>query len=112
MFEAIGGLLGRISIYVAVVLGLVAVYFLWVAFREWRASARAVFGVERDVATSEMMGAVSRAGILILIGIVVFGLGWLGGQSESAEVSQATRTPVPTTPVIATVTPGSGEPSK
>jgi len=110
MFEAIGGLLGRISIYVAVALGLVAVYFLWVAFREWRARVRAVFGVERDVATSEMMGAVSRAGMLILIGLVVFGLGWLGQQSESAEVSQTTRTPAPTTSVIATVTPGSGEP--
>jgi hypothetical protein len=110
MFEAIGGLLGRISIYVAVALGLVAVYFLWVAFREWRARVRAVFGVERDVATSEMMGAVSRAGILILIGIVVFGLGWLGQQSESEEASQTSRTPAPTTSVIATVTPGSGEP--
>lgn len=111
MFEAIGGFLGRIAIYVAALLGLAALYFLWIAFREWRASARAMFGVERDIAASEMIGAISRAGVLVFIGLIVLGLGRLGAESDS-EAVQATRPPATTTaPVVATTSPGSVEPT-
>jgi hypothetical protein len=111
MFGAIGSFLGRIAIYVTAFLGLIALYFLWAAFREWRAGVRAVFGVERDIARSEMIGAISRAGGFVLIGLLVFGLGWLGQQAESdGETAGATQLPAQTAPVAPTVTPGSDEP--
>jgi hypothetical protein len=112
MLEAVGGFLGRISVYITALLGVIALYFLWVAFREWRASTRAVFGVERDVASSEMIGAVSRAGIFVVAGVLVLGLGWFGQQSESdEEIVQATRAPSPTLSLEATLTPGIGQPT-
>jgi hypothetical protein len=112
MIEAIGSFLGRIAIYVTALLGLIALYFLWVAFREWRASRRAMFGVERDIAASEMMGAIARAGVLVVIGLLVVGLGWLGRQSASdGETAQATRPPLQTTPGATAATPGSTLPS-
>jgi hypothetical protein len=67
-----------------------------------------MFGVERDIAESEMVGAIVRAGIVVFVGVLVMGMGWLGQQqAESAE--RATRTPPlpsPTFPVVATVGPG------
>jgi hypothetical protein len=111
MFGAIGSFLGRVAIYVTAFLGLIALYFLWAAFREWRAGARAVFGVERDIARSEMIGSISRAGGFVLIGLLVFGLGWLGQQAESdGETAGATQLPAQTTPVMTTATPELAEP--
>lgn len=112
MFQTIGDFLGQVAVYIAALLGLVALYFLWVAFREWRTGTRATFGVERDIANSEMIGAITRAGVLIFVGLLVVGLGWVGRQSESDDTAaQGTRPPVPTTPTVATLTPGSAAPA-
>jgi hypothetical protein len=111
MIGAIGSFLGRFAIYITALLGLVALYFVWNAFHEWRAGRRAMFGVERDIAASEMIGAISRAGLFIFAGLLIFVLGWLGQQVDSDDqTAQATRPAVSTAPVIATATPGLGEP--
>ncbi len=114
MLETIGKLLGGIAIYITALLGLIALFFLWVAFREWRAGSRAVFGVERDIAASEMVGALARAGGVAVIALLVFGLGALGRQAESEEgqTAQATRRPqgTPAVAPAATFTPGGVEP--
>lgn len=111
MIGAIGSFLGRFAIYITVLLGLIALYFVGVAFREWRAGKRAMFGVERDIAASEMVGAISRAGLLVFVGLLVFALGWLGQQAESDDqTAQATQPPASTAPVLATATPGAAEP--
>jgi hypothetical protein len=110
MIGAIGSFLGRFAIYITALSGLVALYFVWNAFHEWRAGRRAMFGVERDIAASEMIGAISRAGLFVLAGLVIFALGWLGQQADSDDQkAQATRPPASTAPVIATATPGVGE---
>lgn len=115
MLETIGRLVGNVAVYVTAVLGIIALYFLWQAFREWRAGTRAVFGVERDIATSEMLGALARAGVIAVIALAVLGVGALGRQagSESGEQAQATRAPQGTTPVVpvATFTPGGVQPA-
>ncbi len=107
MIETIGGFVGRVAIYITAGLGVVALYFLWVAFREWRAGGRTVFGVERDIAESEMVGAIVRAGFVVFIGVLVFGLGWLGRQQAESEdeKTQSPRAPTPTFPALATVGP-------
>jgi hypothetical protein len=112
MLESIAGFLGNIAVYITALLGLVAVYFLWVAFREWRAGQRAVFGIERDIATSEMMGALARAGIVVVVGLVVFGLGQLGQEVEPVEDEpvQPTQPPLATISVFGTATPVLGTP--
>jgi hypothetical protein len=114
MLETIGRFLGNVASYIVALLALVALYYLWVAFREWRAGARAAFGIERDIATSEMVGAVVRAGGVVILGLVVLGLGQLGERAgeSSAGTPQQTRlpTPLPTTSVFETLTPQSGEP--
>lgn len=108
MIEAIGDFLAGIAVYLTAVFGLVALYFLWVAFREWRTSNRAVFGVERDIAVSEMLGAISRAGIFVVIGLLIFALGWAGQQSEADVDNQIQPTtsgpPTATFPILATET--------
>jgi hypothetical protein len=107
MLGTIGGFIGRVSVYITAGLGLVALYFLWVAFREWRASGRTMFGVERDIAESEMIGAIVRAGVVVLVAVLVFGAGLLGRQADSDdEKAQSTRAPTPTFPPVATVAPG------
>ena len=112
MLESIGGFLGSISLYITLLLGLIALYFCWVAFREWRTRARAMFGVERDIAASEMTGAISRAGVLIFVGLLIFGLGQAGRSIESDdETAQSTRSPLQTAQVVKTVTPNPGEPT-
>jgi hypothetical protein len=113
MLETIANLVGDLAVYIAVLLGLVALYFLWVAFREWRVAQRAFFGVERDIAYSEMMGALARAGVVIVIGIVVFAVGQLGQQVEPTEeaAAQPTQVPVQTISVFQTPTPISGTPA-
>jgi len=102
MLESIGDFLSSVAIYIAALLGLVAAYFLWVALREWRSGSRAYFGVERDIAQSEMIGAILRAGAFVIFAALVLGLGWLGGQAESpageqADGSQPTATALPGT---------------
>ncbi len=112
MLETIGNFLGGIAVYIAALLGLVALYFLWVAVREWRASRQAAFGIERDMAASEMFGAVARAGVVVVVGIVVLAAGRLGEQideSSSDTTPGRTRTPVPTVSVLQTLTPAPGE---
>lgn len=113
MLETIANLLGDIAVYIAALLGLVTLYFLWIAFREWRTAQRALFGVERDIAYSEMMGALARAGTVLVIGIVVLGLGQLGQQVETSEepTVQATQAPVATLSVFETPTTWSGSPA-
>jgi hypothetical protein len=113
MLETIANLVGDLAVYIAALLGLVAFYFLWVAFREWRVAQRAFFGVERDIAYSEMMGALARAGVVIVIGIVVFAVGQLGQQVEPVEeaAAQPTQMPVQTISVFQTPTPDSGSPA-
>jgi hypothetical protein len=67
-----------------------------------------MFGVERDIAESEMVGAIVRAGIVVFVGVLVMGVGWLG-QQQAESVERATKTPLlptPTFPVVATVGPG------
>jgi hypothetical protein len=109
MLDTIGNLLGDIAVYIAALLGLVALYFLWVAFREWRSGRRAMFGVERDIAASEMMGSLGRAAIVIFVGLVVLGLGQLGKDETSDETTGRTTQPTPpTAPVAGTPTPGPG----
>jgi hypothetical protein len=112
MLESIGNFLSSIAIYIAALSGLVAAYFLWVAFREWRSGSRAYFGVERDIAQSEMIGAILRAGAFVIFAALVLGLGWLGGQAESptgeaADGSQPTATALPGTPA----TPDASQPT-
>jgi hypothetical protein len=113
MIETIGGIIGRVAIYITAGLGVVALYFLWVAFREWRAGGRTVFGVERDIAESEMVGAIVRAGFVVFIGVLVFGLGWLGRQQAESEdeKAQSPRAPTPTFPAMATVAPETTDPA-
>lgn len=113
MLETIANFLGDIAVYIAALLGLVALYFLWVAFREWRAAQRAFFGVERDIAYSEMMGALARAGIVVAIGIVVFGVGQVGQQIEPVEETtpDATKPPIATISVFETPEPALGSPA-
>jgi hypothetical protein len=113
MLETIANLLGDIAVYVAALLGLIALYFLWAAFREWRAGQRAVFGVERDIAYSEMMGALGRAGVVVVIGIAVFAIGQLGQQVEPSEepTARATQSPMVTASLFGTSTPQSGSPA-
>ncbi len=107
MLGTIGGFIGRVAVYITAGLGLVALYFLWVAFREWRASGRTMFGVERDIAESEMIGAVVRAVVVVFAGVLIFGVGLLGQQAESEDqTAQAPRAPTPTFPSMATVAPG------
>lgn len=107
MLGTIGGFIGRVSVYITAGLGLAALYFLWVAFREWRASGRTMFGVERDIAESEMIGAILRAGVVVVVAVLVFGAGVLGRQADSDDQkAQATRAPTPTFPSMATVAPG------
>jgi hypothetical protein len=114
MLESIGNFVGGVAIYIAALLGVVAVYFLWVAFREWRAGARAAFGIERDIATSEMVGAVVRAAGVVILGVIVLALGQVGQQvGESGDTPPENGTPRPTAqatnPVLATSTPQVGE---
>lgn len=112
MLETIGRFLGNIALYVAVLLALVALYFLWIAFREWRSSTRAAFGIERDIAISEMMGAVARAGIVIVVGAVVLVLGQVGqriGEPSDDTSAEATQTVPSALPEQGTATPGTGE---
>lgn len=113
MLETIGNLLGNIAAYIAAVLGLVALFFVWTAIREWRAGARAAFGIERDIATSEMIGAIGRAGVVVFVGLIVLGLGQLGQRVESEEETpvQASRTPLPTVSVFEDLTPESDVPA-
>ena len=111
MLETIGRFLGNVAPYAAVLLGLVTLYFLWVAAREWQAAQRAAFGIERDIATSEMIGALGRAAVVIFAGLVVLGLGRLGervGESDKA-AAEPTRPIVTTAPGVRTPTPGAGE---
>ena len=112
MLETIGNFLGGIAVYIAALLGLVALYFLWVAAREWRTSRQAAFGIERDMAASEMVGAVARAGVVVVVGIVVLAAGRLGERIEepsSDTTPGTTRTPIPTVSVLQTLTPAPGE---
>lgn len=106
MLETIGKFVGSVAVYVTAVLGVIALYFLWQAVREWRAGSRAVFGVERDMATSEMLGALSRAGVVAVIALAVLGIGALGRGAEDKE-PLPTQTPAPTAavPAVATWTP-------
>ncbi len=113
MLETIANLVGDIAVYIAALLGLVALYFFWAAFREFRAARRAFFGVERDIAYSEMMGALARAGVVVVIGIVVFAVGQLGQQVEPEEevVVQPTQPPAATISVFSTPTQALGSPA-
>lgn len=90
MLETIGGFLSQISNFIAIACGLAAAYFLYVTLREWRVKLRAAFGVERDIAQSEMVGSVIRAAIFVSLGVAIFGLGWLGGQAKSEEPDSTT----------------------
>jgi hypothetical protein len=110
MLETIGNLLGDVAVYIAALLGLVALYFLWVAFREWRSGRRAMFGVERDIAASEMMGAFVRAVIVAFVALILLGLGQLGQDKAADETGGQTAQPTsPTAAVQGTLTPGPGE---
>lgn len=113
MIETIGDFIGRAAIYVTAGLGVVALYFLWVAFREWRASGRTVFGVERDIAESEMVGAIIRAGVVVFVGVLVLGMGWLAQQQAEpdGQTAQSPRSPTPTFPMVATTAPETIEPT-
>lgn len=113
MLETIGNFLSNIAIYVAALLGLAALYFIWVTLREWQSGRRAAFGVERDMASSEMAGAIARAAVVIFLGLVVLGLGRLGQKPESSggTEARATQPAAPTTSALATPTQGSGEPA-
>jgi hypothetical protein len=106
MLENVANLLGDIAIYIAALLGLVVLYFLWGAFREWRTARRSVFGIERDIAYSEMMGALARAAGVVVIAIAIFAVGRLGQQAEPTEEAsvEATQQPVGTISVVATPT--------
>lgn len=106
MLETIANILGNIAIYGAVLLGFVVLYFLWVAFREWRAGQRAAFGVERDMATSEMVGALLRAAGVFVIVVILLGVGQLNPEEEpTGEASeQPTRPPIATISVFGTAT--------
>jgi hypothetical protein len=107
MLGTIGGFIGHVAVYITAGLGLVALYFLWVSFREWRAGGRTMFGVERDIAESEMIGAIIRAGVVVFVAVLVFGAGLLGRQAESdKQTTQSPRAPTPTFPQVATVAPG------
>jgi hypothetical protein len=110
MLETIGNLLGDVAVYVAALLGLVALYFLWIAFREWRTGQRATFGIERDIARSEMMGAIARAAGVVLLGVLVYALGQLGHPSEPSDEPsvQATQPSIATISVLATPTQAPG----
>ena len=88
MLETITDLLGGIAVYITALLGLVALYFLWVAFREWQAGRRAAFGIERDMARSEMVGALARASVVVVVGLFVYALGQLGQDAASESVDQ------------------------
>jgi hypothetical protein len=107
MLENIANLVGGIAIYIAALLGLVVLYFLWVAFREWRTAHRSVFGIERDIAYSEMMGALARAAGVAVVVIAVYAVGRVGQDVESTEeaTSEPTRTPAATFSAVATPTP-------
>ena len=113
MLETIGSFLGNISDYIVALLGLVVLYFLWVAFREWRIGQQAAFSIERDIASSEMIGAAGRAGVVVVAGLIIFGLGQLGHEVGSPEptAGPGTGTVVATVPVFRTPTPRSGEPA-
>ena len=106
MLENVANLLGSIAVYIAALLGLVVLYFLWLAFREWRAAQRSVFGIERDIAYSEMMGALARAAGVVVIAIAIFAVGRLGQQAEpTEEVSvEPTQRPAATISVVSTPT--------
>jgi hypothetical protein len=110
MLETIAGFVGNIAIYIAALLGLIVVYFLWVAFREWRVSQRAAFGVERDIASSEMIGALLRAGGVVVVAVILFALGQLAQGTEVADetTAQATQPPLVTLSVLGTPTAASG----
>jgi len=110
MLETIANILGNIAIYGAVLLGFIVLYFLWVAFREWRSGHRAAFGVERDMASSEMVGALLRAAAVLVIAAILLGLGQLNpGEESSGESSvQPTRPPIATISVFSTPTPSQG----
>ncbi len=112
MVTTIGRFLNQIAVYIALACGLAAAYFLYVLLREWRAKARAAFGVERDIAQGEMLGALTRAAIFVAIGALVFGLGWLGGQVEEDETEAARPTQAQaTSPSTPPPTPQTGEPT-
>ena len=113
MLETIGSFLGNISDYIVALLGLVVLYFLWVAFREWRVGQQAAFSIERDIASSEMIGAAGRAGIVVVVGAVVFGLGQLGLEVGAPDPTAGPGTPrvEATIPVFKTPTLGSGGPA-
>ena len=113
MLETIGSFLGNVSDYIVALLGLVVLYFLWVAFREWRVGQQAAFSIERDIASSEMVGAVGRAGAVIFVGLIVFGLGQLGHGVGSPEPTpiQSTQPLLTTVPVFRTPTLRPGEPT-
>jgi hypothetical protein len=113
MLETLGNILSGIAVYIAVLLALVAAYFVWIAFREWLTSRRAAFGIERDIATSEMVGAVVRAGGIVMLGLLVLavgrlgeGVGTLGGGPAGAASGSATTTPAPTPGSDETPAPG------
>jgi hypothetical protein len=110
MLQSIGNFVGNISDYVVALLALVVLYFLWVAFREWRTGKQAAFSIERDIASSEVIGAVGRAGVVVVAGLVVFGLGKLGHEVGSPDPTAGPGTPPvqATLPVFNTPTQGSG----
>lgn len=99
MLDTIADFVGNVAIYVTALLGIIALYYLWGAFREWRVAQRATFGIERDIAISEMIGALARAGFVVVIGVFVFALGRIGQESEPTEEPVVQ----PTAPSIATV---------
>jgi len=113
MLESIGNFVGSVAVYVAALLGLVALYFLWGALREWRTGQRAAFGIERDIARSEMMGAIARATGVVLLAVLIYALGQLGQPSEPSEepAVQATQPSIATVSVLATPTQASGLPA-
>jgi hypothetical protein len=110
MLETIVNFLGKIALYAAVLLGVVVLYFLWVAFREWRAGQRAAFGVERDMASSEMVGALLRAAGVLVVAVLFFGIGQIDtGDEPSGESSvEPTRPPIATISAFSTATPSQG----
>jgi hypothetical protein len=113
MLETIAEFVGNIAIYIAALLGLIALYFFWVAFREWRLGHRAAFGIERDIASSEMFGALAKAVVIVVIGLLVVALGQMGQESEPTEQTQVqpTQPAVSTISVFDTATPPAGSPA-
>jgi hypothetical protein len=114
MLETLADFFGNIAVYIVVLLGLVALYFLWVAFREWRTGNRAAFGIERDIATGEMIGAIIRAGGVVVVALIVLALGQLSDRAAESpngtpEPLTGNSTAVPTTSVFRTLTPAPGD---